>query len=761
VRRILHILALAVVIFGVISQPGAVGFAQSGWDIRVNMVSTVEGADAMTVKVYFNIFDNSAGAPILNIAISSAQLTLLNTNLTSEGVLKKPDVPIYVVLVLDASGSMARSGELLKEAAKLALNNPPDDALFSVVQFDEEIKLLQDFTENLPAVSYAVDQYTVSNKGTCLYDAAYSAVEALQKAPPGRRGVILFTDGKDERRDGSQCSRHSYQELVDLAMKNQVPLHTIGLSSQDARINALELQSMAASTGGFSAIGSQADLSQSFAQIMAALKAQWMIESVIYPKKGQNPAVLTLALKDQTLTTAFTINSNTNYPGPPSPVSLRFDGLQFKPEDQTYDIQLALTSPDLVSYIKVSIWDSKAGSKTVEFVFENPTDFNTLTFPTDKLTPERDYELRIIAVSRADNVPFPIVKDDQGKPSTELVHEFGFDPAATLPTVEIKSIVQTGNDLEVTITTANRGLVTGYEGWLVDETTNTQVKESNFSSPPLNADTGTISIPLGQKDFPDGKYTVVIQVLGANNRVYATAEKQGVVYKATRPSFLQRLWSALMASPVILFSIVGIILVVILFFMLSALFARSLTGTPVTQGRLGRGLKPGKGASLPIADREPIPAKGTGKPPASGVSKMPQQKPAMSSSVPPPQAALTDSPGGATLIVPSPEIISARLELIAAGQSGFALGRIFSVREFPFTIGRQEGNLIIPDASISRRHAQIAYDQQRKSFVIIDLNSSNKTRLNGAVLSPERPTPLKVGDIIALGPNVQFRFMQE
>jgi hypothetical protein len=109
---------------------------------------------------------------------------------------------------------MTGAAAKLQEAAKLALNNTPENSRFSIVQFDEEIKLLQDFTENLSALAFAVDQYKASRSGTCLYDAAYTAVEALSKAPVGRRAVILFTDGKDETRDGKQCSKHTYQEMV-------------------------------------------------------------------------------------------------------------------------------------------------------------------------------------------------------------------------------------------------------------------------------------------------------------------------------------------------------------------------------------------------------------------------------------------------------------------------------------------------------------------------------------------------------------------
>ena len=525
-------------LIALLSIPTALGAsAQSSWDIRINQVSTLETPSGMTLKIYFNVFEPSTGTPVLNAEPASAQVTLLNTNLVSQAQVKKPDVPIYITLLMDSSGSMGAAADTLKKAAKLALTNTPDNSFFSVIQFDEKVKLLQDFTQNISAISYAIDQYKVNPLATCLYDAAYTAVETLSKAPAGRRAVILFTDGKDEKSNGSgPCSQHTYQDLTTLANQMQVPINTIGLSDATSKINTVELDSMASSTGGFSAISGQADLSQAFAKIMDALKAQWMAETVVYPIQGQNDATLTVLLKDNTsLNANFNFTSSNNYPGPPSPVAAQLTGLLFHPENSSYDIQLSLSSPELVSYVKVSVWDKKSGLKVAEYVFNDPVQFNTFNFPTDKLTEGGDYTLHFIAVSRSDNTPFPLVRDDQGNPQAELLYEFSFDPSAVLPNLQIQSVAQQGNDLAVAITTTNTDLVGGYDGWLISEDTNTRVQNSDFTLAALGSNSGTIVIPAGSNKIADGKYTVVIRVLGKTNQVYSSAQYSGVVYKATRP----------------------------------------------------------------------------------------------------------------------------------------------------------------------------------------------------------------------------------
>jgi VWFA-related protein len=857
------ILTLAVVL---LLLPAAQAVAQSEGEIRINLITTLETPDAMILKLYFNLYDASTGTPILSLDAKNAQITLLNTGFVSPVAIKAPDVPIYVTLVLDSSGSMGGAAKNLQEAAKLALNNTPADSLFAVVQFDEDIKLLQDFTENIPAVSYAVDQYKVSNKGTCLYDATYAAIEAQSKAPPGRRAVILFTDGKDEKRDGSQCSKHSYQELIALAMQMQVPIHNIGLSSDAAKINELELKSMAASTGGFSFIANQADLTQAFAQIMEALKAQWMAEATVYPKKGQNEAVFSLTLADgRTMNMAFSFNSATDYPGPPSPVQVQFAGLQLIPETQSYDVQLTIASPELVSYVKISLWDKEAGSKVADYVFENPATFNTFNIPTDQMAAEREYELRIIAVSKEDDTPFPIFTDDQGKTTTELLHEFRFDPTSIYASASIASVTRAGSDLNLNVTLTNPDMIGGFDGWLVNEATNTQVPNSNFTGPAITTASGNITVPIDSKFISAGKYTVVLRVLGKNGQVFTSTQYEGIVYtvntasltivsvqqdggdlvlnvsvanpqligsydgwlvdKTTNtqvansnfttpaneaqngkiviptdrqripsgkymvivraldtqnqvllttqydevtykaPSIFQRLTIALIAAPIILAIIVGIIMLVVLYLMISSSRQKSLTGTPVMQGRLGGSLK-SKGKDndlLALADDEPIPAKRRAASPPAAPANAPSAPPPVIPTAPLDRTLVERPASDRTMLANdgAATMLDAKARPTRPTLSGLK-GPIQGQRAvdvLPFTIGRGDDcNLPVGDANVSRKHAQITSDSLRQNFYITDLNSSNGTKVNGQRLLAGQATPLPSGATVDVGTNVSLRF---
>jgi hypothetical protein len=547
-----------------------------------------------------------------------------------------------------------------------------------------------------------------------------------------------------------------------------VPINTIGLSAPNSQINSAELQAMASGSGGFSAIGSQTDLGQAFNQIMDALKAQRMAEALIYPKSGANDVVLKVNLKDNTaLNVAFTVESSTDYPGPPSPVSVKFAGLQYHADSQTYDVQLSMTSPESVGYIKISVWDVEGGIKVGEYVFNDPVANNTLTFSTTTMTPGRKFQLRILAVGRADNIPFVIGQADGDTPSEELVHEFEFNPQ--FPTIELRSVVQLENDLVLSVGATNAQFITAYEGWLVDETTNTQVANSTFTVASLASD-GTIRVPTYANQVPDGKYKVVLRALGEQGQEFSKAEYAGVIYKAVRPSIFQRLFTALIANPIILFSIVGIIILVVVFIMFNSMREKSLTGTPVMQGRLGgKSKKGGKGGVMAVADDEPIPQKGKAATPSRPPAPVPLSRPPsqpLSPRVSPPanqpnagDVTMITGPadaGGATMVVGRPA--SPSLTVTRSSQDASMQGRQVPLLQVPFLIGRTTGALVIQDGSISRQHCQISYDENRRAYMVSDMNSSNGTRLNGAALTPGQLYPLTNGATIELGPNVVLRF---
>lgn len=78
-------------------------------------------------------------------------------------------------------------------------------------------------------------------------------------------------------------------------------------------------------------------------------------------------------------------------------------------------------------------------------------------------------------------------------------------------------------------------------------------------------------------------------------------------------------------------------------------------------------------------------------------------------------------------------------------------GRRVTLSDQPVTIGRlPECDVTISDPNVSRKHAEIR--RHGNEFVIVDLGSTNGTRLNGSNVTGERR--LRDGDEIAVGSTV-------
>ncbi|HEY7349723.1 MAG TPA: FHA domain-containing protein [Ktedonobacterales bacterium] len=113
---------------------------------------------------------------------------------------------------------------------------------------------------------------------------------------------------------------------------------------------------------------------------------------------------------------------------------------------------------------------------------------------------------------------------------------------------------------------------------------------------------------------------------------------------------------------------------------------------------------------------------------------------------------------GETLALPAlrpqpaqPEISGGRLLL----SGGPGAGQVFQLNKAVITIGRSsECDVFIPDASISRQHAQIL--RQETGWYVQDLGSRNGAALNGQRLSS--PQRLVDGDTLTIG-NIPLRYL--
>jgi pSer/pThr/pTyr-binding forkhead associated (FHA) protein len=69
-------------------------------------------------------------------------------------------------------------------------------------------------------------------------------------------------------------------------------------------------------------------------------------------------------------------------------------------------------------------------------------------------------------------------------------------------------------------------------------------------------------------------------------------------------------------------------------------------------------------------------------------------------------------------------------------------------------------DLVFKIRTVSGRHALIAYSYAADCWSITDLFSSNKTFINGNVITPKTPYQIKVGDRIRFGGSVRFQVVE-
>jgi pSer/pThr/pTyr-binding forkhead associated (FHA) protein len=130
-----------------------------------------------------------------------------------------------------------------------------------------------------------------------------------------------------------------------------------------------------------------------------------------------------------------------------------------------------------------------------------------------------------------------------------------------------------------------------------------------------------------------------------------------------------------------------------------------------------------------------------------------QSAPATAAPIPvqPPRPAAVDVNG----TVLAPEIPAAALT-IAASSTPERVGERIELIGFPFTIGRMLTSLNAED-EVSRKHAEVNYDEQKSLYTITDLQSTNGVTLNGERILPGVPYVITPDMRIGLGTVLVLR----
>jgi len=207
---------------------------------------------------------------------------------------EKTNPPVYLGVLMDTSPSTAGKLGFSKEAAA--------NFLYTVVQlrkdkaafmtFDNEINLRQDFTDKLDLLQKAVDKVKKTGSQTALYDAVWQFADEKLRGVPGRRVIVVITDGDDT------FSRADIKDAIDIAQRTETTI--FGISTKAGFLGTVpgveagqikdkgdkSLTQLCEDTGGQAFFtGNMLELERAFKKISDELRSQYLIT---YRPENQN-----------------------------------------------------------------------------------------------------------------------------------------------------------------------------------------------------------------------------------------------------------------------------------------------------------------------------------------------------------------------------------------------------------------------------------------------------------------------------------------
>ena len=196
----------------------------------------------------------------------------------------KTNLPVALALLLDTSASMDSKLPTAQEAAIGFARRLRTQDLAEVIDFDNRVSVLQNFTNSAQELETAIRR-TSAGGSTALYNAVYIALKDLKKVVAKnvdeirRQAIVVLSDGEDT------SSLLPFEEVLDLAKRSETAIYTIGLRDNEAGNGSklfkeaeFVLRQMSQQTGARSFFPNQlTDLNAVYGQISDELSSQYTV----------------------------------------------------------------------------------------------------------------------------------------------------------------------------------------------------------------------------------------------------------------------------------------------------------------------------------------------------------------------------------------------------------------------------------------------------------------------------------------------------
>jgi VWFA-related protein len=193
--------------------------------------------------------------------------------------------PIAVVFALDVSGSITPE-EVLKqrEATEHFMKLVRPDSAFAIVAFNNEIRVLQDFTSDAKRIRAAFDKIKDVGGSSRIFGSIDRSVSMLKRAPRFKNGrrlrrvVVILSDGFDNIDPTDQT------ELIRRANEAEVTVYSITLPSylpgpngNQRSLTLLDVSRVVPMTGGKDFSADTKDFTPVFRSIAEEIRASYTI----------------------------------------------------------------------------------------------------------------------------------------------------------------------------------------------------------------------------------------------------------------------------------------------------------------------------------------------------------------------------------------------------------------------------------------------------------------------------------------------------
>lgn len=197
----------------------------------------------------------------------------------------RTNLPVALAVLMDTSASMENKLPTAQEAAIGFARRLRTQDLAEVIDFDNRVVVLQNFTNNAGDLEQAIRR-TSPGGSTSLYNAVYIALKDLKKVVARnvdeirREAIVLLTDGEDT------SSLLPFEEVLDLAKRSETAIYAIGLRESEVGTSASRgfkeaefvLRQFSQETGGRSFFPNQiTELNGIYGQISDELSSQYTV----------------------------------------------------------------------------------------------------------------------------------------------------------------------------------------------------------------------------------------------------------------------------------------------------------------------------------------------------------------------------------------------------------------------------------------------------------------------------------------------------